>query len=117
VPGAKARYCDPSTDECCVTQGGFGTAPTSRCVNAQNGNCNDLEIPCDDTAECGGGDLCCATFDTGSNTYTSVDCMGQCDPNQQQYELCNPAAVPDECAANGMICTASTVLTGYYLCQ
>jgi hypothetical protein len=73
-------------------------------------------VPCDDKADCSGGQFCCGT--TGpSGRYTSIQCQSQpCDPNQGQYEFCDPNAQTDECAASNMSCQASQELPGYYRC-
>ena len=94
-----------------------GATNTYRCDD-QNGSCNGLWVPCDDRADCQGNQVCCGVLDTGTNQYVDVSCTDSCDPNQNQYEFCDPNAQPDECAKNGQTCSlASGVLTGYYRCQ
>jgi hypothetical protein len=78
-----------------------------------------ITIPCDDSAQCQNGQVCCGTTDQAGN-YGSVACVGAsaCDATGQ-FVFCDPNAVPDICNAlgNGATCTASEILPGYYVCD
>ena len=97
--------------------GSVGGNPSFKCETPGIASCLGVAIPCDDKADCDKGNVCCGT--TGNNgRYTQVQCQASCDPNNNEYEFCDPNAQPDECAANGQTCSlASGVLTGYYRCQ
>ena len=85
-------------------------------------NGGGVAIPCDNEAECTGGQVCCGTLDTNNDVYVSVQCQSSCDPNQSEYVFCDPNATVDVCSsipANGgpaYTCMASDVLPGYYRC-
>jgi hypothetical protein len=117
------------TDECCAAQGengggtGSGGTVYEKCVSLSEGNLcgnnGDYEvvgIPCDDSGQCGSGELCCGTTDD-TGAYSSIVCQTTC-TGDGTYVFCDPNAVLDVCATlgGGYSCTASTVLPGYYRC-
>jgi hypothetical protein len=59
--------------------------------------------------------VCCG-ITTNNGRYASVQCQPSCDPNANEYELCDPNAATDECANQGMTCQPTGVLPGYFRC-
>lgn len=111
--------CDPSTQLCCgsvtsyypqVTYS-FACEATSDLAQCTAG----LPVYCDDDHDCPSSQLCCG--DLGQQGYSKVSCKATCTGvvwGSQQVHFCDPNA-PD-CDTN-QTCKASTVLSGYFVCQ
>lgn len=66
----------------------------------------NLGLRCDGDEDCGGGQVCCGTFDQVTFTYTSVECSDACgDANQRT--LCHPG---DACPNVDYVCRRSSLL-------
>jgi hypothetical protein len=113
---SKTHYCDPTVNVCCVTQN-VAAPPTYKCADTDSSSCTGLSIPCDSDTECPAGNICCATFDLATSSYTNVACSTSCDLKQNLYQLCNANAVPSECVTSGTSCQPSTALSGFSICE
>jgi hypothetical protein len=87
----------------------------SSCTSSTFGGCFGLSIPCDDRADCPAAEVCCGTLANNGSRYNSVQCQASCDSSANEYQFCDPN-VAGECA-NGLQCTPSGVLPGYYRCN
>lgn len=100
-------YCGSSTcnggNGCCDPEGTASCTPSSQC--------SQFFLPCDSTADCQGGSICCAHEDKHGRlqnvSCTSMGCGGvmMCDP-----KVFNPCPFGGSCQAYGQ-------LNGYYACQ
>jgi hypothetical protein len=76
---SSTAYCDPSNQVCC----GDATWGSASCVaSAGCASIDSHPLECDDSADCGGIEKCCATVVV--NTVTGSTCASSC----SQYELC-----------------------------
>ncbi len=111
--------CDASSQYCCVSitsyyptyTYAFACGATSDLVQCPAG----IPVYCDDDKECDAGQVCCG--DLGNVTYSKVSCKPTCTGNvwgYQQVHFCDPKAPT---CGTGTTCKASTVISGYYVCQ
>jgi hypothetical protein len=120
--GGKAIYCDSPTQECCL--GGFignnmyddntCQAVGTPCTNGaplDGGGTNADQIPCEVSADCPGGSICCATGDTPAMSvpgctyykgghFFGTSCVQGTTCQAGQFQLCGDS---NECA--GKTCT------------
>jgi hypothetical protein len=111
--------CDAGSALCCGTitsyyptyTYSFACEPTTDIAQCPAG----LPIYCDDDHDCPTSQICCG--DLGNNGYNKVSCKATCTGivfYYQQIHFCNPKA--NDCSST-QSCVASTVLSGYYVCQ
>lgn len=103
---------------CCAN---FGVDPaTYQCAPSGLLACTgSSKVACDDTTDCGSGQVCCATQDQLTGVF-SVECRFQCKPfsgNQKVAVLCDPNAAVDQCAPFNRTCQPSSSLPGYNICK
>jgi hypothetical protein len=116
----KARlYCEPSNEACCIQSAGGGDLEFT--CKSSGASCAGVRAPCSDMSDCGGGDVCCATYENLPQAgYDSVECKATCGAASvtfTEYRLCDPDAPVDECAAVGKKCKASTAIDGWNICN
>ena len=110
-------YCKVGT-ACCVKSGNGipGGGSGSSCQTTTAPFCTGVTVECDSDDDCN-GQICCGTL-VNNSRYTSVKCSAVCDTqNDTQVHFCDLNAAVDVCAADGMQCTASTLLPGYARCS
>jgi hypothetical protein len=125
IPCGNAPPCPLGEQVCCVTlDPNMITPPTYACVSASSSTACSGGVPvgCYGNGECTNKEICCGTevLTSVQPTYEHVRCQTSCSESTasiQDVHFCDPMAVPDECAANGMTCTQSMVLIGYYVCR
>jgi hypothetical protein len=114
------QTCVPIDERCCAGTGTFGCATSdSICQGGQ------VDLRCDDAADCMSGQFCCAGYD-GANNVVGSSCAsnnqvcGQPNPGGIVW-LCDPgAAAPCPTGMGFTQCTPSTLNglpAGYYQCQ
>ena len=124
VPGAGvdpgvscgAHACAVGSEICCATNA-LVSSPSYSCRTSAS-QCGGTPIACDDAADCGGL-VCCGRFDP-EHGYRSISCMASCSgtlDGEQLVRFCDPNAHPDECAAQGGSCRASSEILGLYRCE
>jgi hypothetical protein len=111
--------CAPDADICCGTITSYYPTYTysyaCQALNPYVQCAGGLPLYCDDDHDCPTGQVCCG--DLGYQNYAKVSCKPSCTGSlygYQQIHFCDPKA-PD--CDSTQACTASTVLTGYYVCQ
>jgi hypothetical protein len=122
-PGIRCgnTYCPPDGMVCCRTGGGVGLGDTFTCVPP--GSCQqfgELEIPCDDAADCDAkgqsGDICCVTQNAQTGRAEDITCLAAADCNGSlQTNMCDKNAV-DPCPNGGTCKPSQTTLPGYDIC-
>jgi hypothetical protein len=109
-------YCDPATQQCCITGG--GNLQTHMC-QGQGDTCGmagqqGTTMTCDDTADCQAGQVCCGQLDITNTSYLQVTCQMDCSNfNAGQRQFCDPMG--NDCVTG--TCQASTILPGYHACK
>lgn len=114
-----AQSCSGATPVCCAVvitrMGDAGTHFIDTCIPA-GGACMAMgttgeTYTCDDSADCTGGHVCCAsvtTPDSGSAFLTGSSCAASCGAMERQ--LCNNDS---DCAA-GHVCSTRTISGRHY---
>jgi hypothetical protein len=86
-----------SREVCCVTP---GAPPQMACTRELDpAACDQGRRECDDTADCSGGEVCCA--ETSNDDKMSTRCMPSCITGVERWQVCKTSA---ECAG-GIPCT------------
>jgi hypothetical protein len=100
--------------------GGGDPGTTLTCDPNGIGSCvTGLAIKCDDSTDCGAGQVCCGRlFNDG---YHSVTCESSCPATMpggiKGVRFCDPSNPVSECSSLGQLCLPSSKLTGYSVCQ
>jgi hypothetical protein len=94
------------TQKCCDPTG------SPQCVGIAASCGGALALPCDDKADCSGGQLCCAMTHNGNGFLQSVSCSSSC-VGSNPLQLCDPAT--NECVSGS--CQPYSMLPGDYACQ
>jgi len=120
--GDGGTFCDPATEECCLSQ----SASTLSCgmLSAQDPCPNGTDIPCDDSADCKGGQACCIDLDSQDNLL-GTRCASSCAAiggGGSWLELCAPSGgsscASGTCQALGNLQPAPPFTpTWFYACQ
>ena len=112
--------CDPQSNLCCGTVTSyypqytysFACEPLSDLVQCAAG----IGVYCDSDHDCPNNGICCGDLDWQGH-YSKVSCKTTCTGSVYGYtqvHFCDPKA-PD--CDSGQTCTASTALSGYFVCQ
>ncbi len=94
--------CPLPTMECCSD--GQSQTQSSVCVPAGTCGASELAIRCDDSEDCSGDDVCCATWD--GNNHLVIECKASCTPpstlgNAGTYPMCS---YPSGTCPTGLSC-------------
>jgi hypothetical protein len=100
---------------CCA---GFNAKPpTFECAPSSLIPCfGTSKVACDDATDCDADQDCCAVQD---QLGTTIECKASCKGfgNQKTAVLCDPLAIPDQCAASNRTCQPSQTISGYFICK
>jgi hypothetical protein len=113
--------CPMTTDECCVSVGGGGTAtyacaPTSLFACAGDGSVAQIvAVGCGQPADCP-GEVCCALKDF-DDLIDRVHCQKTCGNDAgTQVVICNPD-LPITGCKHGETCDPTSEVPGFYTCH
>ncbi len=118
VPCGAATTCTAPAEFCCVS--GNSGAQTHACQTdlTQCGASTQTPVVCTSSTQCSPDEVCCGQIN--GVTYGEISCQSSdagappcTGPNE--YQFCDPSVMPSECP-DGMDCTLSTRLDGYYRC-
>lgn len=113
--GTQSARCS-GPDNCCITPG-ILTGATAKCQTSSTCTGGTL-IHCAATADCPTNQVCCGTETAsfGGVSYSSVVCAPTCTATtfSTKVQFCDASA--GDCPS-GKTCRASTILTGYNVCQ
>jgi hypothetical protein len=99
-----SNYCNAGSQVCCDPEG------NAQCIGSAQ-PCGQLSLPCDDAANCGPGQVCCAMTHNGNGIVESASCASSCG-GSNPVQLC---ALASECPSGS--CSAYAGLPGYDACQ
>jgi hypothetical protein len=112
--------CDGNQYCCAVSDPTFTNPTTYSCMDGPStSDCSGdggTPITCDSDENCtGSAGICCGT--EKNDQYTHVECATTCSSGEDHH-FCDPTAMPDQCAAQGQMCTeGSMILPGFWVCQ
>ena len=113
-------YCNHEREYCCVST--FMDSTLRSCMLRGLSLCGGVRVGCDSANDCGKGEVCCATFNERTASYSTVECTPRvrCPGRASQEEtfvlFCDPNAPEDECADTGATCMRSQSIKGYFVC-
>lgn len=106
-----AAPCSTQSSVCCVCPGCTIPFPTT-CYPKITGCTTGKPVHCDDSADCVGGQVCCAHFDPTTYKFMVAACVDSC-PANGNARLC----VTDAECKGGTHCTPLASLPGFKACQ
>jgi hypothetical protein len=83
------------------------------CVAAGASCSGGVLVPCDDSHDCPGGQVCCATLNNTNSAVTSIACAASCTGSHEK-QWCDPNV--DDCPS-GTSCQTTLFLQGYHYCN
>ncbi|MGH7280689.1 MAG: hypothetical protein ACRELY_04135 [Polyangiaceae bacterium] len=118
--------CNTTDPTCCGLQGDGITTTTSYTCTANDGECTGMSsgvaVECRDNSDCGGSaPICCGVLQdvSAAGGYATVKCQSSCVEKDTGGNLTANVifcASSDACAADGLTCGPSNILTGFNVC-
>ncbi|HEY6036459.1 MAG TPA: hypothetical protein VIV58_19410, partial [Kofleriaceae bacterium] len=100
-----SNYCAAGSQECCDPE---GSSP--QCLN-YGSFCGHAAMYCADSAECNGGQVCCAQLHNGNGSFEGSSCRNSC--GWGEVQMC--ATGTTECKSGS--CQAWSSMPGYNECR